>query len=277
MDDLNLSDLLRFTDPASMDLLDQLHFDPTSMDDCMQVLFVVVVFFSWWPHTTFFTVLLGCTQIHYGLVPQEADYWNGLAKQAVGTLVISTQLGNLTSILFIYCWSKVLGAFFSTVKCLFVWPLSIATRVAICSSIVIYWSVFQFSGFVACATVRLVRQSLATISMAINGNVDIPDDEIVAIPDDEIVAIPDDEIDEDALDDFQYDSDYVYESPEIDCDLEYDSEVSDGEPFFETDEDASTSSVFTADTPDTAMTPLDPRPSSSSARFEALDSGPDIQ
>jgi hypothetical protein len=203
MDDLDLSELLRFV--------------TTNKDDCMQMLVVAIVFFSRWPLTTTFSTLLCLVQIHFGFVPQDHDYWNGLAMQAAATWITSTQLGRLSKPLFGYCWSKARDACFSAVKSLIVWPVSFAIRVAIIGCIVMYWSILHFCRFVASATVRLVRASLARTLVAFNGNIDIPDDEI----------------DHDTLDDFHYDSMYEsesdYELEDEDYELEYDSDVSNDE------------------------------------------------
>jgi hypothetical protein len=240
MDDLDLSDLW------------VLRFDPTKKDDCMTMmlvamLFVAIVFFSWCPHTATFSTLLCFTQIHFGFVPQEHNYWKDLATQAILTWILSTKLGEVSSTLVGYCWLKARDTCISTFKSLFVRPVSMAARVAICGCIVMYWSIFHFCRFVASATVLIVRASLARTLVAFKGDMG--------------VGFPDDEIDHDALGDFHCDFMYEPESdPDPDFELEYDCGISNdelqdlsNESQDEANEDASTiTSTLTADT---TMTP----------------------
>lgn len=216
MDDLDLSELWL------------LRFDPTSKDDCMKMMLVVmlyvsIAFFSWCPHTATFSTLLFFTQIHFGFVPQEYNYWSDLAIQAALTWILSTQLGGVSSTLAGYCRRKARDACIFTVKSLFVRPVSRAAWVAICNCIIMYWSIFHFCRFVASATVRLVRASLARALVAFKGDIDAPDEEID--------HIPDEEIDHHTLGDFPSDSMYDSDSDpdfelEYDSEMEYDSDIS---------------------------------------------------
>jgi hypothetical protein len=98
----------------------------------MQMFFVAIVFFSRWPHTTAFFTLLCLAQIHFDFVPQDHNYWNGLAIQAAATWILSMQLGKLSETFVGYCWRNARHASNYNVKLLLVRPVSFLTWVAIC-------------------------------------------------------------------------------------------------------------------------------------------------
>jgi hypothetical protein len=175
----------------------------------MQMFFVAIVFFSRWPHTTAFFTLLCLAQIHFDFVPQDHNYWNGLAIQAAATWILSMQLGKLSETFVGYCWRNARHASNYNVKLLLVRPVSFLTWVAICGC---NWSVFKFCRFVTRATARLARA-------------------LDAFNSDNDADIPDDEDDHGTLGDFHED-DSVYESEsdtEPDFELECDSDISDEE------------------------------------------------
>jgi hypothetical protein len=147
MDDLDLSDLLRF--------------DLTSKDDRMQMMMstvIIIVFLVHWPHTTIFITLLCLAQINLGFVPQDHDYWKRLATQAAANLILSMRLANLSERLVGYCWRNVRDACICIFKFLFV------------------RSILHICRFVTRATARLVKD-LASPPVAFNGEIPIPDDE----------------------------------------------------------------------------------------------------
>ena len=92
--DLDLSNLLRW-------------FDLTWWKDdrIMEMMFfVTILYFIRWPHTAIFFTLLYSAQIHFDFVPQDHNYWNGLAVQAAAaTWLLSMQLGKLSETFVSYC------------------------------------------------------------------------------------------------------------------------------------------------------------------------------
>jgi hypothetical protein len=195
-----------------MDLSNVLRFDLTNKDDRMLMYFVTIVSFSHWPHTTVFSTLLCLAQIHFDFVPQDHNYWNGLARQAAATWLLSMQLGKLSEAFVGYCRRNARDACKYTVKLLLVWPGAFAIWVAIRSGSAFRRSIIKCWRFVTSIRARLARA-------------------LVAFKDDIDTDISDDESDHGTLDDFHED-DSMYESEydtEPDSELEYDSDISNEE------------------------------------------------
>jgi hypothetical protein len=250
-----------------MDYLDDLSnlfgFDLTSKDDRMLVFLVqmflgqMIATFSFfrWPCSTGCFTLLCLTQMYFGIVPQDHDYWNGLAIQSALTWIVSMLLGKLSEFLVSFCWRNARNACNFTVKLLLVWPGSVALRVALCVYVLYIRLMYYLYVLHSCRCVsRAIARFVAGLKRALvafNGSTDTDTD------------IPDNENDHNTLGDFHDDSvcesesdaDPDFELDHSDGELEYDTDISDDE-FQEAkdraskgDKDASpTPSILTEDT-----------------------------